>query len=459
MSYSYNFNYINLRNSTELEYYLYKNNIDILYSNYDGNILELSFNTSKTEQEITNINTLLDNYPNEIKEDTGDNFISIKNSTSTLLNSYGIFEGQYENISEYNCISIFCISNVNSLSEGLEFHFSTDGITSSYIKKISVVSNKPVIENLPVSTKYFKIIYKNNQNSQSSFNLNVIYFKNSPQFIKELQIKEETPSGPPTNGRFRIHGFEINAISNQSTIKDFSWKYPISALNIKFMTTIQNIGDILNAFIIPCINIAKLETAQSIGDTVLNISSTTIQNISVGYFVMIMDGTNTQDLGLVIAKNTESNQITVQSPLLTNFKDNANLIWKVPVGSSTSSISSGQHNISFGSNVISKISPGMCASIFNGSSLHNLGEITEIDIGTGIIEIENTPLVTFNSGSYLFVSVNNVKNMKLNKDDKYEIGGSKIGGSYLNAFYVVRLVYTNTKNEDVNFCWQTEYLY
>lgn len=174
---------------------------------------------------------------------------------------------------------------------------------------------------------------------------------------------------------------------------------------------------------------------------------------------MIMDGTNTQDLGLVLSKNTETNQIIVQNSLLTDFKDNANIVWKVPVGASTSSITNGQHNITFGSSVISKISPGMCASIFNGSSLHNLGEITQIDVGTGTIEIENTPSTTFNAGSYFFVNVNNVKNMKLNKDDKYEIGGSKIGGSYLNSFYVVRLVYTNTKNENVNFCWQTEYLY
>jgi hypothetical protein len=322
-----------------------------------------------------------------------------------------------------------------------------------------LISNKPIIENLPISTKYFKVVYKNNNNSQLNFNLNVIYFKNNTQLINEIQIKEENPSGPSTNGRFRIHGFEINAIANQNTIKDFSWKYPISALNIKFMTTTQNIGDILNVFIIPCLNLGKVETSQSIGDNILNISSASIQNVSVGYFIMIMDGTNTQDLGLVLSKNTETNQIIVQNSLLTDFKDNANIVWKVPVGASTSSITSGQHNITFGSSVISKISPGMCASIFNGSSLHNLGEITQIDMGTGTIEIENTPSTTFNAGSYFFVNVNNVKNMKLNKDDKYEIGGSKIGGSYLNSFYVVRLVYTNTKNENVNFCWQTEYLY
>jgi hypothetical protein len=448
-----------LRDSNELEYYLYTNGKDILYTNYNGTNLELTFSNSKSGEELDDIATLLDNYPNLLQGNSGENFISTKNSTTSLLNSYAVFTGEYENVSQYNCISIFCISNVHSLSDGLEFHFSTDGLNSSYIKKCSLISNKPIIENLPISTKYFKVVYKNNNNSQLNFNLNVIYFKNNTQLINEIQIKEENPSGPSTNGRFRIHGFEINAIANQNTIKDFSWKYPISALNIKFMTTTQNIGDILNVFIIPCLNLGKVETSQSIGDNILNISSASIQNVSVGYFIMIMDGTNTQDLGLVLSKNTETNQIIVQNSLLTDFKDNANIVWKVPVGASTSSITSGQHNITFGSSVISKISPGMCASIFNGSSLHNLGEITQIDMGTGTIEIENTPSTTFNAGSYFFVNVNNVKNMKLNKDDKYEIGGSKIGGSYLNSFYVVRLVYTNTKNENVNFCWQTEYLY
>jgi hypothetical protein len=322
MSYSYNFSYTNLRDSNELEYYLYINGKDILYSNYNGAEIELTFSTSKSGEELDAISTLLQNYPNTLKENSGDNFISTKNSTVSLLNPYGIFTGEYENVSGYNCISFFCISNVHSLSDGVEFHFSTDGVTSSYIKKSSLISNKPIIENLPISTKYFKIVYKNNANSQSSFNLNVIYFKNNPQLINELQIKEETPSGPPTNGRFRVHGYEINATPNTNTIKDFSWKYPISALNIKFMTTTENIGDTINVFIIPCVNIGKVETTQSIGDTVLNLSSSTIQNVSVGYFVMLMDGTNTQDLGLVLSKNTETNQITVQNALTSDFKDN-----------------------------------------------------------------------------------------------------------------------------------------
>jgi hypothetical protein len=127
-----------------------------------------------TEQQTT-LQTLITNYPNPMYDVIVNAFrkISIVNSTEIPLYPESIFHGQWEDVSNYATITIFVACDNKSAEDGLELHFSTDAIASDFIKKITVFDTGSSNQ-ITVTTRYFKVIYKNN-GSKSNLKIQTIY--------------------------------------------------------------------------------------------------------------------------------------------------------------------------------------------------------------------------------------------------------------------------------------------
>jgi hypothetical protein len=89
----------------------------------------------------------------------------------------------------------------------------------------------------------------------------------------------------------------------------------------------------------------------------------------------------------------------------------------------------------------------------------NLGEILSIDKTNSTVTVEHPTTISFAAGSKIQIAVVGVKNIYLSAGGVFEIGQSKIGGSYVPLGAKIRVTYTNS-NQTVKKCtFKLEYLY
>jgi hypothetical protein len=105
----------------------------------------------------------------------------------------------------------------------------------------------------------------------------------------------------------------FTALANQMTAYSFSYPIPISVLNAKFISEEENRGDMWTWAIAKNTVIGAITNTVNIGDTVINVSSTVLTYVAVGFYVNLFNGTTTNELGLVLSKNTTNSTITVQT--------------------------------------------------------------------------------------------------------------------------------------------------
>lgn len=273
-------------------------------------------------------------------------------------------------------------------------------------------------------------------------------------------IDEVPPDGKPlTQGRFRCNGLECEIPDSNYVIKDFGWVYQICALSIRFNIEEENIGDYIDLYVVPNIKLGNINVAIEIGATVIPLTTQTFNACSVGMQLFIMDNTNTFFLGAIISKNTETNSITITNSSDYHYHKNSYITLMSPIGIITQNITPSDNLISVNSTVTDNMETGLFVTVTDGVTMDNLGEIFEIDKVNGTILIQSPSSLNYNSGSYLFPSVHVIKDYKLNAAVPCIIGESSIGGSYVPAFYIIRLVYRNQSNIAKNFNWYVEYKY
>jgi hypothetical protein len=129
----------------------------------------------------------------------------------------------------------------------------------------------------------------------------------------EVQIQEELVS---TQGIYRYQGYKYTIPAGtvgDITVLNLEWDYPITLLNGHFDASLDQVGDVIDGWVVPNTPIGYTTAAVNIGDTLINVSSTVLQYIYIGYTVKITDGVNTVELGECIAKDIVNNTITVQT--------------------------------------------------------------------------------------------------------------------------------------------------
>lgn len=181
-----------------------------------------------------------------------------------------------------------------------------------------------------------------------------------------------------TGGNYRTEGKKMTIQANSTETQEYSWPYNISALTITFYTG-NNENDILNCYVAPNTVIGVLTNDVVISDTVLNVNSTVIDNIKVGYQIVI----NNEFIGECIEINKINNTITSNNAVTQNY----------------------------------------------------------------------------NTGTYIQMTVNPIKDFILKSNTLYEFARKTIGSSSIPANTLIKLSYQNTTNEEKNLFFSIEYMY
>jgi hypothetical protein len=116
------------------------------------------------------------------------NEVSSNNSTTTPLGSGGIFVGAWDEVTEWDGITISGIGTAASPADGTLFlEFSTDGITVSRSLSIAVPDVTIMLpRTLGVISAYFRVRYVNGAVIQTTFSIQTIYHRGQTELISRL---------------------------------------------------------------------------------------------------------------------------------------------------------------------------------------------------------------------------------------------------------------------------------
>lgn len=131
------------------------------------------------------------------------------------------------------------------------------------------------------------------------------------------------------------------------------------------------------------------------------------------------------------------------------------------IGAITSPVNIGDNVINVNSTVVENLNVGFKINLFNGSITENLGFVIAIDKDNLTITTQNTSTQSFShlTPTYIRMSVYVIEDYVIGKSGRWEIGGNKIGGSFVPANVIIRIVYYNNSGVSKNFTAQLEYLY
>lgn len=129
------------------------------------------------------------------------------------------------------------------------------------------------------------------------------------------------------------------------------------------------------------------------------------------------------------------------------------------IGTLTSNIGTGVSTLDVSQTVVDNIKLGFHATITDGVNTNQLGRCLAINTVAKTITIETSTTNSFNTNSLIKMTIYMMKNYTIGPAWEYEIGNSKIGGSYVPAGRVVKVVYENKTNVAKTLVPRLEYLY
>jgi hypothetical protein len=149
----------------------------------------------------------------------------------------------------------------------------------------------------------------------------------NPNSVQEIQsisetvvtVKEESTN---TGGYFSCTSYKMACPVGES-LHTYSFPVPVSALSITITTTIDNQDDVIYNTVAPLSTIGIVTVNTAVSDTVINVSLTAIQNLKLGFFVTLTDGTNTNNCGRVVSIDKANNRITVETPVANIFSSSS----------------------------------------------------------------------------------------------------------------------------------------
>jgi hypothetical protein len=154
-------------------------------------------------------------------------------------------------------------------------------------------------ENITPSTCF------NNNEHTINTDLSNIILNISTQQVNIVQT-EGTPGM-----HYRAESKKLVASPNTTTTDTHTYPYDISPMTIYLPTSAQNEGDYINSLVGENTVVGVLTSSTSTGNTVLNVNSTVIQNMQVGYIVSLGNSNTVVGECTVIGNN----QITISDPL------------------------------------------------------------------------------------------------------------------------------------------------
>lgn len=125
-----------------------------------------------------------------------------------------------------------------------------------------------------------------------------------------VRIQDETV---PTGRNFKAETIHVNVTVGPDVITTLvkSWPYPISLENFSFATDTDHEGDFLTIELPSQLLIGAITQNVTASDTVINVTQDVIDNVAIGFSLILTDGTNTDDIGFITAIDDTNNQVTV----------------------------------------------------------------------------------------------------------------------------------------------------
>lgn len=109
----------------------------------------------------------------DIAQVTGD--LSTNNSTTDVLDAGILFTGTADEVIDYKSIGINVIASHVSATDGLTFQFSSNGADWDKVHSFTLPAATAKFFNIPVESRYFRIVYTNGGTLQTYFRLQTIY--------------------------------------------------------------------------------------------------------------------------------------------------------------------------------------------------------------------------------------------------------------------------------------------
>lgn len=240
----------------------------------------------------------------------------------------------------------------------------------------------------------------------------------------KVEIKEESVA---TGGHFQSFTVHIDATANTTSTADVSYPFPISSLLVKFTTSSDHEGDIVNMSVGPDTIVGNITVDVSTS------SAWSSQNYTEGQIVTY----NSKQYTCIL--DTVSNEIPTDTTYWTKG-----------------------HRISVSSTVITHTKIGFYIKLYDGTNQDDVGRVLSKDTVNNYIYVEKNLTNSFSASTptYIQQTIYVIKDYEIGLPQEHTIGESKIGGSYIPTDTIVRVYYENKHaTQDKTFIGVTELLY
>lgn len=168
---------------------------------------------------------------------------------------------------------------------------------------------------------------------------------------EEVVIQEEEIK---TGGHFQSHGYKDNipATSGWYDMPDITWPYPITLLAAEAKAMSANDGDHIEFVVGPDVTVGSISSDVTASDTVINVSQSVLDNVAVGKFICLDDGTNVDDCGRVTAVDKTAGTITVETATANGFAAATPTLVKMTTKMAVNIELSSDHRIALGESKI-----------------------------------------------------------------------------------------------------------
>lgn len=134
------------------------------------------------------------------------------------------------------------------------------------------------------------------------------------RIAENISINKDDDSG--TNGIFLDEGYDIAIASDGNpgniTTYDISYDWNIIIKSVYFDIRTENLGDVVNVYTNPT-TIGATTSITSIGSTEIDVSQNVIDNIILGFLILLKDNSTEECIGQCKVIDTINNKITITS--------------------------------------------------------------------------------------------------------------------------------------------------
>lgn len=137
----------------------------------------------------------------------------------------------------------------------------------------------------------------------------------------EMIVKEERI---PTGGNYAYDTISFTAAANDTTVYDMpeadKWKIPINVTSIEYVTKSEHEGDEFQVAIGIDSNVGPIAANVDAGATsVVVASAQSLPYLMAGYMLKLSDGTNTDDVGMIVSVDTSTMTVNFDTPTTNAF--------------------------------------------------------------------------------------------------------------------------------------------